>query len=370
MNRTIILKRSVRVRCWRVVGRVAKGVKRTELIPVLLRARETGGTDGRDLADDLFFDSRSRKVVADRLLRIGVAYGLLEKRNRVFTLTDAGETAIDADRVFVPEHGAWTIWASEDPLLPSPILRVDAWNEPSAFDEIKGQKREDAKERSHENSPAWLRKVIKRPITPVVGAAAICIDHLEDKAEAVETNGTLRLIWNVGDRRLQLTGTLEGKKVATELEAPPKSLNQIWRTLLEEEALLERWDVDREKLYVSFDDTDDTEREAISRDLEFESPGIPGYGKFETLTVRGVPITPATESDAQSWANWRLQLRIRDYATSERYAAWRVEAAAPFDRYDIKFPTRTQLTWEFWKRTTARHNPRAWRLAAAEDWNL
>lgn len=372
MNRSVILERSVIVRCWRVVGQVAKAEKRTELIPVLLRARETGGTNARDLAEHLLFESQSRRVVAERLLNIAHAYRLVEKekRDRVFTLTEAGETAIDTNEVLVPDLGAWTIWASEDPLLPSPILRVDAWNEPSAFDEIKGKKQESAKERSHEGLPAWLRKVVKRPITPAAGATAVCIDHLEDKAEAIETNGTLRLSWNVGDGRLQLTGTLEGKKVATELESPPISQDQIWLTFLKEEALLKWWDVDRQQLRVTFDDTDDTEREAMSRDLGFESPEIPDCGEFEPVTVREVPITPATETDVQSWAKWRLRTRIQDYATAGRYAAWCAEAADPFDQYEIELPTRTELFDEVCNRTTNRPDPKFWHLVAAEDWRL
>ena len=400
MNRSIILKRSIKVRCWRVVGQVAKAVKRTEIIPVLLRAHETGGTNGRDLAEHLFFESQSRHVVAERLLQIGSHYGLLEKQDGVFVLSEAGQTAIDTGKVLVPEYRAWTIWASEDPLLPSPVLRVEAWNEPRAFDEIKGKKWESAEERSHENLPAWLQKVVNRPITPNAGGAAICINHLEDKAEAVETNDTLRLSWNVGDGRLQLTGALEGKEVATELEAPPLSLDQIWFTLLEQEALLEGkkvtteleapplslnsiwptlleqealiewWDIDKQKLCASFDETNETEREAMVRDLRFESPHIPDYGEFDLITVREVPIIPATEADAQSWAKWRLHTRIQDYATSERYAAWCTEAADPFDQYEVELPTRTQIVRELWNQTTNRPEPKFWHLAAAEDWRL
>ena len=212
MNRSITLERSVIVKCWRV-GQVAKAEKRTELIPVLLRVRETGGTDARGLAEHLLFESRSRRVVADRLLNIAHAYGLVEKeeRARVFTLTEAGERAID---------------------------------------------------------------------------------------------------------------------------------------------------------------TDGTEREAMVCDLGFESPHIPDYGEFDPITVREVPITPATEADAQSWAKWRLHTRIQDYATSERYAAWCAEAADPFDQYEIDLPTRTELFDEVCNRTTNRPDPKFWHLVAAEDWRL
>lgn len=371
MNRNIILERPVEVRCWRVVGRVAKAEKRPELMPVLLRASETRGTDARDVAEHLLFEPRTRRVVAERLLDIGVAYKLLEKRGRGFVLTESGGTAIDTEKVLVPEKGAWTIWASEDPLLHSPILCVDAWKEPLAFDEIIGRKQESAKRRSPQKLPRWIRNVVGAPVKPAAGSGAeIRIDDLEDKAEAVDANGSLRMRWNVGDGRLQLTGTLEGNKVATELEAPSIPPNRIWRALLENEGLLEQWDEKRQMLCVSFDDTNDPEREAMSRALNFKSPYLECYEKFEPLNVPDVPITAPSEADAQSWAKWRLCARIRDYATSERYGAWRNEAAAPFKQYEIELPTRMELFDEVCNRTPDRPDPRFWRLAAAEDWRL
>ena len=375
MNRHIVLERSVKVGCWRVVGQIAKTMQRTELVPILLRAEENDGTNVKDLAEHLLFESRSRRVVAERLLRIATAYGLLEEDNRVFVLTEAGKQAIHTGEVFVPEDGAWTIWESDDPTLPSPVLGIEPWHEPTAFDEIAGKKRESARERRYEAPPDRLRTIVGTPLTPATGnAAAVRIDHLEDKAEAVNTNRSLRLRWNVGDGSLQLSGTLEGaregRRIKTELAAPDMSADRVWLSLLESEDLREQWHSEREVLCVPFDETGDAEREAMSRALEFESPYLPGYGKFEPLIVAGVAITAESESDAQSWAEWRLRARIRDYATSERYAVWCAEAAAPFDRYDIELPARNRLARALWKRVTGRPDPRVWRLVAAEDWNL
>ena len=371
MSRCIILERLVSVGCWRVVGQVARTRRRTELMPVLLRAREAGGTDARDLAGHLLFDSRSRRIVAERLLRIGAVYGLLDENNGVFVLTEAGKQAIDTEEVFVPEDGAWILWASDDPALPSPILRIEPWNEPSAFHEIIGMKRDGAGERRYETPPDWLRIIVGAPVTPAAGhAEAVRIDRIEDHAEAVPAGGALRLRWNVGDRRLELAGSLEGRRVATELEAPSVPPDRVWRTLLDSAGLRDRWDEERQALRVSFDETDDAEREAMSRSLKFESPDLPGYGTFEPLTVPGVAITTESKADAQSWAQWRLNARIRDYATSERYAAWCKEAADPFDRYGIELPTRADLARASWTPATSRPEPRAWHLAATEDWNL
>ena len=377
MNRRIILERSVSVRCWRVVGQIAKTRKRTELMAVLLRASGNDGTNAPDLAEHLLFERRSRRVVAERLLHIGVAYGLIkEQGRRVFVLTEAGQQAIHTGEVFVPEDGAWTLWASDDPLLPSPILRIEPWNEPSAYDEIAGNERENARERRYEALPEWLREVIGTPVTPTAGnAGAVRIDHFEEQAEAIKVDGWLRLRWNVGDDRLQLGGTLERQQegrrwMSTELAPPPGEPERIWCTLLENEGLWEQWDDERQALRVSFDETKDAERETMSRDLEFESPDLSEYGKFESLTVPGVAITAKSMTHAQSWAKWRLNARIRDYTTTRRYADWCAEATDPFEQYEIELPTRAHLARQLWMQDTDRPEPRAWRVVAAEDWSL
>ena len=270
MNRRITLERSVTVGCWRVVGQVAKSRRRTELVPVLPRADENDGTDARDLAEHLFFEPRSRRVVAERLLRIAAAYGLVEEGGRDFVLTEAGKQAIHTGEVFVPEDGAWTIWASDDPALPSPVLGIEPWNEPPAYHEIVETKGKGARERRYVAPPDWLRTIVGTTVRPATGhSTVIRIEHLEDEAEAVNTNRSLRLRWNVGDGRLQLSGTLEGGRergrVKTELEAPDMSPDQVRRRLLEHEGLLEQWDEERAVLRVAFDETGDAEREARSR---------------------------------------------------------------------------------------------------------
>ena len=236
MSRRIILERSVSVRCWRVVGQIARTRERTELMAALLRASENDGTDTRDLAEHLLFDSQSRRVVAERLLHIGVTYGLLEEQGRrVFVPTEAGRQAIHTGEVFVPEDGAWSIWASDDPVLPSPVLRIEPWSEPTAYDEINGKQRKNPRKRREEALPAWLREVIKTPVTTAAGhAEGIRIDHLADKAEAVNSKRSLRLRWNVGNGRPaahRKPGRWEGSRTGGERSG---STSHVARTNLEQ----------------------------------------------------------------------------------------------------------------------------------------
>jgi hypothetical protein len=169
----IHLTRKIKVECWRVIGQVAKVAERNELLPVLLRARERGHTDARDIAEHLLFESGSRQVIAQRLLHIAEQYGLLEQENRQYRLTESGRTALDTKKVFVPKHGAWTVWVSKDPLLRAVILRVEPWQESTAYDEVRGQGRDKAPKRRFEKLPRWVLDAVGVITTPLVGNVSL-----------------------------------------------------------------------------------------------------------------------------------------------------------------------------------------------------
>ena len=122
---------------------------------------------------NICFLNWSREVVARRLLQIGEALDLLEKalKNR-YVLTDQGEQAIDTGKVFVPEHGAWTLWTTDDPLLPSPILRVDEFTDESAVTEVYDKRDEN---RSFEHLPDYINGVLGDVIAPSASSDGITI---------------------------------------------------------------------------------------------------------------------------------------------------------------------------------------------------
>lgn len=368
--KNMTLRRPVAVRCWNVLGMVAKSSKRPELMPVLLRARERSQTSADDVAEHLFFEQRSRRVVAERLLRIAESYGLLAQNERRYTLTEAGVAALDSEQVFVPERGAWTIWASNDPLLDYPVLRVDPWSEPTAFDELRGKDKE-GHEREFVDVPRTLRESVGRVGAPPGGGGALLrIDELADKGEAAQPDSTLHLVWNVAEQKMRLEGALRGARVSTVLDAPSLSPESVWQRLLESEGLWSRWDRTRAALLVSFDETNDRERESLLRDLAIRTPALADLGKFDAVTIQDVPLHARTANDAGSWAVWRLQARLRDYATSERFDAWTKEATAPFTSYRLSVPSRADLAGYAWACRGERPSPVAWHLIAAEDWSL
>ena len=364
MNKHVVLKRRIAIQGWRTIGCISKVGKRKELEPILERARETGGTNAEDVAKHLFFKS-SRTVIAERLLRIGAAYELLERNSGKYTLTVDGEKAIDTGNVFVPEHGAWTVWVSEDPLLPSPVLRIDALAE-------SRNRRDEEEERSFERLPEVIRRVQKTEVTPPASGdgIAVRVDELEEKVEAVASGESLSAIWSVHERQLRLQGKWDNETVDFDLETPKTPPGEVWEALLDSEGLSNDWDRQRHALRVSFAETTVSEQESMSRDLEFPKPTMPRLGDFEPLTVPGIAITARSREDAREWAAMRLRTRIRDFATSKRYDEWSKEAAAPFVEHRPELPVRAELAATEWGDAVGKPAPRAWHLIAAEDWWL
>ncbi len=368
MMNALILERELKIWTGRVVGTVATACHREDLLPVLLRAGDEGSTSAEDVAEHLFFSRDGRKRLAERLLVIAERLDLMERRSAEYVLTEAGQIAARSERVFVPRDGAWTIWATSDPVLPSPILRIDPWQDGSAFEEVRknGEKKPG---REFATLPGFLSADRKPKLAAATGSD-VRIDRLEKKvAPAHDEGDQLRLRWNVTEATLGLTGRLNGKRVDADLDPPPISGDDVWRALLEGEGLWRRWDRDRQALRTAYADTRDLERRAMARDLALVAPGVPDCGRFERTEVKAVPLLPASVEDAALWARWRLAASVDRYATGDRFETWREQAAAPFDEFDVQLPSRAALCEALAGDDLPRSiNP--WHLRAAEDWRL
>lgn len=365
----IVLERSIDVRCWRVVGQVARAAKRTELIVVLKRALEAGQTDAEDVAKHLLFEPRSRLVVAQRLLAIAERYRLLESKEKRYVLTEVGREAVEKEQVFVPEHGTWTVWASEEPLLSGCVLHVEPWNEPTAFDEVNDKNI--SSKRPIGALPEWLLGASGSTVLPIVGGATLRIDELEKQGESVQPpKAALRAIWNVSEVRLRVIGELGDQPVDAVLRAPAEGADGVWMQLLQGEQLQTKWDSTVSALRIDFEEVARAEREPMKRAVVFKRPEIGGLGKFDETTVENVALRARSADDAERWVEWRLRERVRDYALSDRFDQWAREAVSPFEEFQPRVPTRSDLA-ELEKRDwPARPTPAAWHLVAAEDWSL
>ena len=366
----IRLTREIPVECWRVIGQVAKAAKRNELLPTLLRARERGQTDARDIAEHLLFESGSRQVIAQRLLQIAERYGLLVQENRQYRLTESGSAALETKQIFVPEHGTWTVWVSKDPLLSAAILRVEPWQESSAFDEVWSKGRDKAPKRHFEKLPRWVRDAEGVITTPLVGSTSLRVDQLEHEGEVADAETTLRATWDVTGARMRIDGTLGGMPVNAVVGAPEMAADAVWMQLIQAEGLWSQWDGAVDALRVGFDETIAGERESLVQGVYFKRPDIESLGSFDATTVEGIALRARSAQDATRWAEWRLRERIQDYAVTDHFGAWTADAVKPFAEFDPPTPTRHELAESAWRDRTDRPTPSTWHLVAAEDWSL
>ncbi|MCZ0942899.1 MAG: hypothetical protein OXJ53_07580 [Gammaproteobacteria bacterium] len=359
----LTLKRDLEVWCGNVSGELAFGQKRDEVYAVACRMREVGETDANEIANHLLFaDNPTQKRIAKRLLHICEEYGVIQSNRGRYALTEDGERVADSQQVLVPEKGAWTVWASQDPLLQHPVLDVKPFQDPSAYDEVRGKDKDS--ERSMRDTPDWLRELRNSPFEITASAKPARIDSIGIKAEPVESCATLRVDWAVGEGELRLVGKLGKREMDVALIAPENSPKELWRNLLESAGLWQDWDVHRQELRVFFEDTSEAERRSMVK-RERITPLIPGLGSFDPLTLE-LRINAATPDDAQRWTEWRLVNGIDDYATSERYVEWARKAAQPFEHCDVRLPTRKELADDY---PGAGDAPN-WLVVAAEDWRL
>ena len=359
----VSLERDLSVWAGHVVAQIARAEKHTELYAITLRAKEVSETDAGDIANHLLHgDDPTSKRIARNLLHICVQHGLMKESRRRYALTEDGEQVAATEQVFVPARGAWTIWASEDSLLGAPVVEFEPFVDPSAYDEVYGKDKD--RERQMSAVPSWLMQACQKKLRTAASSLAIRLDELEQKAEAVQPDASLRLKWNMPEGELRLVGKLGKRDVDAELDAPEMSPEELWRNLLEGAGLWNDWDDGRKELLVFFDDTSDAERQTMTKSVKIV-PRIPDYGMFDRLTL-DLPINAATPGDAQRWAVWRLVHGIDDYATEAHYDEWSRKAAAPFEHYGVHMPKRAELTRDYPLKGDAPN----WHLVAAEDWRL
>ncbi|WP_315549930.1 hypothetical protein [Lautropia mirabilis] len=383
---SIVLKRSIDIQRWRFQGEVGFLEKREELLSILLRVKENPETDSRDIAEHLLFEVVARVKVAERLLSIAEYYGLLIRTDSGFQLTSTGEEAIEREEVFVPQQGDWEIWASDDPMMESSILRLDSFKESKAYEETQGKLKDKAENRVFEEVPMYIRNAMKMPISPIAGKAMFRVEDIARNGESVALKGSdridgrvddvLNLEWTVNDGGLRVRGSLGGNAVDAEMSVLGTSYDEVWKELLSNVGLLSQWDALNNALRVTFSETDDDERESCLRALYVERPFLDGLGEFEDVLIKNVALRASSVDEATIWADHRLRSRIRDYATERRFITWTEEAVKPFGEFNgLRLPAsrrdRAQQAWSYALSADGeRPSPFTWHLVAAEDWSL
>lgn len=352
-NISFSLTRKIRVSAWRVAVPVAFGERRPELLSVVQLAVDRGVIDAAIVRDMLF--STLRELVSVRILESAVALGLLERTDAGYRASADGVHALTDGSVLVPQLGQWTLWLTDDVLVPPEhrLLRVDPYVE-----DRKAQKdREDRA--APEGFPAWVVEALARPaVLHFSKGAPLAHVELHDgvRCQPIEVSHDVRLGLGVrlrGEHRgleVELSGSVNPDRCEAAHQQPVgrgrfsfpherTDPREVWHGCLGERA--GSWD--DATLGVAFSELGDETRSSRKMRLSTRPVEHPVLGGFPAVEVDGVPVRPATEADANAWAAWTLERRIHGYVWPEDWARLTGEVAHEFAPHEITFPDRGEL---------------------------
>jgi len=374
----LVLQRTLEIQRYRIIAEVARAQKRDELQAVLLLAQERGHVFAKMVAEKLL--GNRPETVGKRLIQICVTHKLLVEKEsygqKNYILTETGQTALEEQKIFIPERGTWEIWVTDDPLWASALIQIDVFNEPKARNEINNQ--EDLKDRTNnmQKLPDWLfEKLQDQIITPLADRNKdYRFDELAGKGEFVTPDAhitatlTIPQFGNTSD--LLFTGKIVEKESRYQ-QAHPMTFDKAWPQILQQQGWLTRWRTQQQTqqgvLDVSYSDLKtDQERASFHKDYPIPKPYLTDLGRFDDTTINDVPIAPATEQHANPWAHWLLERDTNQYVLKGDFEIQQNQVAESFPDYEITFPEQRHFAQQL--RQT---NPRAyWYLQAPLDWQI
>lgn len=406
----IKLQRPLKIQRFRVKGTIEKAEKRPEIHSILLLAQEQYGVvSARDVVEKLL--GGRPETVGRRLLALCADYGLLakEKQGNDFALTSKGTTAISQQKIFVPEQGTWELWVTNDSLLPTALLKVEAFKEPSIIEE----KRNKDKPRKLASLPAWLPShLIGKTLSPLVADNhQYRFIELSEKGEFVtDVKANVKAIWITPESAktsLRFEGSVDGKKLDYSYQILPKlAFSEIWKQMLKQQGWLQNnhsgeywdfaqpkqtfsevldqmlkqqgglqnnqssknWDFTQQALRIPCKNLSETEQSTFLKDYKLSKPVISGFGDFDDTLIENIPIMPKDENAAGSWGFWLLEQKVNDYMLSGQLEKQQqnISALKQFAEFDLIFPEQKEFAQELHN-----SNPKAyWHLQAPLDWQL
>jgi len=262
-----------------------------------------------------------------------------------YILTETGKAAIRDRTIFIPERDVFILHGTDDPLFSEPILACKKANESSSHSNAnnKGNK----KDKSSRNG-LWLKALKERVEQEprIIHLAAeknravqiIKIDNEEERVDPFysvsvqltvdEDEGTILTIHP--QDLTKKSGSMKGQTVGHEFTL---SFIEVLKNLFSDRSIDIIETEGGCKLCVSFDEIakDITALKSFRKEFRVKKPEITGFGTFEEVIVRDLPVIPRTLDDAQQWAAWILRESIRYYINEARYLELREEAAKKWE---------------------------------------
>jgi hypothetical protein len=376
----LVLERTLEIQRYRIIAEVARAQKRDELQAVLLLAQERGYVSAKMVADELL--GGRPETVGKRLIQICVTHKLLkeEESRGKYILTETGQTALEEEKIFIPERGTWEIWVTNDPLWATALVQMEVFKEPLARNEIKNQEKLKERKNNMQSLPKWLfEKLQGQSITPLANRNAdYRFDELEKKGEVVTPDANITATLTIpqfGDTSdLRFTGKVVNKECDYQ-EAHPMTFESAWHQMLEQQGWLTRWRIQQktqqEVLDVSYQDLSEQERANFLKNYPIQTPYLTDLDEtdldeFDDSIIDNVPIAPATQQDAKHWADWLLERDTNRYVLKGDFETMQNKVAKSFPDYEITFPEQSHFA-----QPLRRTNPRAyWYLQAPLDWQI
>lgn len=372
----IELSRPVVVSCFHVVGEVGFATRRDDIRSIVqLGLEQRGRLTAFDVCAHLL--GGKPPAVGLRLLemceRLGlVAWdGLSRGRDRSASLTDEGREVAESGDVFVPERGTWTIWVTDDPLVPPEerLLRLDPFKEPFAAADLK---RDPSRpQRNIVELPGWIEDACDVQGVPYWSdKRAVSNIELEPKAEEVEPDARLTLTLRVAPGEppaVRLHGEVADRRNDRVLPGTPApGFEDLWRACLGPSAAA--WN--GRSLAVRFADLDDAGREAFEQTMPFPGLSLPSLGAFGAFEVRRVPVRPVKDVDASAWANWLLEHGTHSYVRAADYRRRCDEVRARFEGYRVEMKPQAELAAVVRQASGERPGRAYWHIQAPLDWGF
>ncbi|KHD11820.1 hypothetical protein PN36_28615 [Candidatus Thiomargarita nelsonii] len=361
----LVFQRTLNIQRYRIIAEVARTQKRDELQAVLLLAQERGHVSAKMVADELL--GNRPETVGKRLIQICFTHKLLlEKESNYYILTKTGQTALEKEKIFIPERGTWEIWVTDDPLWANALIQIKPFNETQARNEIKNQKGLKERCQDMQDIPNWLVKKLQgQIITPLADDrnAEYRFDELAEKGELVTPDANITATLTIGETSdLLFTGKIINKECHYQ-EQHPMTFQSAWHQILEQQNWLTRWRTQQEVLDVSYQDLSEQERASFHKDYPISKPCLTDLDIFDDTTINNIPIAPATQQDANHWAHWLLERDTNRYVLKGDFETMQNKVTEFFPDYEITFPEQSEFAQQL--------RPRAyWYLQAPLDWQI
>lgn len=258
-----------------------------------------------------------------------------------YCLTETGKAAIRDRTIFIPEKDVFILHGTDDPLFSEPILACKKANGSSCHPNTKNK--EIRKDKSSKNG-LWLKALKERVeqepqiIHPAaVKNGAVQIIKIDDGEEKEEPHFSVSVQLTIeADQRATMTiypqdkskkpENMKGHTVGHELRL---SFIDVLKNLFSDRSVDVVGTGDGCALRVSFDEiaNDTAALNNHTKNFDIKEPEIKGFGTFNDVTVRALPIIPRTLTDAEQWAALTLRESIRYYINEARYMELREKVA-------------------------------------------